>query len=220
MRKAENCIGKKFGRLTVEKEIRDGRNFIHYLCRCECGKEKTVYRSNLINGKTKSCGCEYKRSAERLRTFNSFTVDYEKQLVVGKTTNTKAEFMFDLEDFEKVKQFNWYEASNGYITHKDRGKPVLQLHRFITDCPQGKVVDHMNHNKKDNRKKNLRVCTQKENANNRIFIARGKLKEFGITEKRDKGRTYYVVQLGGKYRGCFVNLEDAKKFRDELFAKF
>lgn len=55
----ENIIGKKFGRLTVI--CKNGTNpkirCSTYLCKCECGNEKTVPRPSLRNGKTKSCGC-------------------------------------------------------------------------------------------------------------------------------------------------------------------
>ncbi len=53
MPKKINWIGKKFGRLTVIDKLPDGK----VLCRCECGKETVVYKSNLTSGHTKSCGC-------------------------------------------------------------------------------------------------------------------------------------------------------------------
>lgn len=210
--KVENCIGKKYGKLTILKEERDDRNFIFYLCKCECGNEKKVYRSNLISGKTKSCGCDYKVSNQRFKKFNSYIIIKEKNIVIGKTTNTNKEFYIDLEDYEKIKNISWYEANTGYIMHKD--KKVIQLHRFITNCPKDKVVDHINHNVKDNRKSNLRICNQKENSQNRIITKHGALNEKGITYIKDKDSIYYIVQIGGKYRGCFKDLEKAKECRD------
>lgn len=57
-----NIIGKKFGKLTVTNKFRSssvtsGRD---YLCICECGNEKYVYRGKLTTGKTTSCGCKVK----------------------------------------------------------------------------------------------------------------------------------------------------------------
>jgi hypothetical protein len=59
MRKVDHT-GRRFGRLKVIKLIvRRGksRNDTIYLCRCDCGREKQVRYSNLMNGGTLSCGC-------------------------------------------------------------------------------------------------------------------------------------------------------------------
>ena len=56
--KDEDVIGKKFGRLYVI--CRNGNSSNHskqYLCRCDCGKDKTVIGIYLLDGRVKSCGC-------------------------------------------------------------------------------------------------------------------------------------------------------------------
>lgn len=54
---AQDIQGQRFGDLTVIsfEGTRDGQ--YHWRCRCECGAETTVRQSNLLSGKTKSCGC-------------------------------------------------------------------------------------------------------------------------------------------------------------------
>lgn len=202
-------IGKKYERLTIIDEKRDKHNFIYYLCKCDCGKEKWVYRSNLISGKTKSCGCYQKEKLKELYTKkNEFRT--HRGYIRGITTNTKRDFYVDREDAERIKDMSWYEASNGYIMHKDNGKKVIQLHRFIMNAPKGTVVDHINHDIKDNRKCNLRICTQRENVLNR------KTKPKGIAKIQRNDNTYYVVQLMSKYWGCFKDLKEAEKLRDKI----
>ena len=50
-------------------------------------------------------------------------------------------------------------------TNKDENKNIA-LHRLITKCPNGLMVDHLNHNTLDNRLENLKICTNKENQHN------------------------------------------------------
>lgn len=35
----------------------DKNNNTYWLCRCDCGREKVVYRGGLTSGDTTSCGC-------------------------------------------------------------------------------------------------------------------------------------------------------------------
>lgn len=56
-----DIIGKKFGKLEVQKYLYNETKFdniyYYYQCKCDCGKETTVEREQLINGGRQSCGC-------------------------------------------------------------------------------------------------------------------------------------------------------------------
>lgn len=116
-------------------------------------------------------------------------------------------FYIDADMVEKIKDIKWSYINSGYIAGYKKGKCIL-LHRFITDCPEGLVVDHINHNKLDNRISNLRVCTQKQNMEN-ITCKLGSSNIRGIT-KTSKG--YYIAQKNGKYLGCSKDIEIAKSY--------
>lgn len=49
-----DLIGKRFERWLV---IGNSEKYRYYTCVCDCGKQKDVYAGNLVNGKSKSCGC-------------------------------------------------------------------------------------------------------------------------------------------------------------------
>ena len=53
----EDLTGKKIGLLSVESKIGSKHGISIYRCRCECGNLTETYRTSLINGDTKSCGC-------------------------------------------------------------------------------------------------------------------------------------------------------------------
>jgi len=57
MGKLDDIVGLKFGRLTVIEIVNKSSKNISYLCKCDCGNIINVYRFNLKNGVTKSCGC-------------------------------------------------------------------------------------------------------------------------------------------------------------------
>ena len=60
-KKANNIIGKRFGRLIVLKRVQD-----KYLCKCDCGSSKLICKSSLIHNFTNSCGCLAKeKTSER-----------------------------------------------------------------------------------------------------------------------------------------------------------
>ena len=79
-------------------------------------------------------------------------------------------FLFDAEDFEKIRDINWYRNLNNgdtrrlYITTQSG----VYLHRYIIpDVPSGYEVDHISLDTLDNRKCNLRFCYTQKNAFNR-----------------------------------------------------
>lgn len=86
----------------------------------------------------------------------------------------------DDEDYEIVNKFKWTlnkmgKREYGYRAFKLSGKRiVVPLHRFIVDCPIGLIVDHINGNGLDNRRCNLRICTQSQNHMNQRTQTRKK----------------------------------------------
>ena len=58
MSKIRGLTGQTFGKLTVVSFAgSSNRGKATWLCKCECGNEKTVAGGNLTSGRTKSCGC-------------------------------------------------------------------------------------------------------------------------------------------------------------------
>jgi len=57
MSKYRDLTGQKFGRLTVIAKSKTENGRSAWLCNCDCGRQSKVQSFDLINGKTKSCGC-------------------------------------------------------------------------------------------------------------------------------------------------------------------
>jgi hypothetical protein len=54
--------GRRFGRLTILREVGTNRRGMRYDCECKCGKRCVVAGRNLADGATRSCGCFYRDS--------------------------------------------------------------------------------------------------------------------------------------------------------------
>lgn len=81
--------------------------------------------------------------------------------------------LVDDEDFEKLNKVNWcfhsgYARRRGSINGEQMG---IHMHRVVNKTPDGLQTDHINGNKLDNRKLNLRTATQSNNQHNRTKYA-------------------------------------------------
>ena len=82
--------------------------------------------------------------------------------------------LVDDEDYEAVSRYKWGVLKSGNVTYakayigKVDGKyTYMYLHRFILSPDKTINVDHVNGDGLDNRRVNLRTCTQSQNACNR-----------------------------------------------------
>lgn len=173
-------IGDSFERLTVITQPYKIEKRWYVDCKCACGNIKNKIRlESLSIGRTKSCGClmteNGKKQGLRRRRFNHY--EFHVEFGIGYTNNTNQYgenfFLFDLEDFIKIKDYCWCFDKDGYVFTMSNGNKNIKMHRLVMNCPDDLEVDHMYYengksSKNDNRKENLRICTHKENCGNRI----------------------------------------------------
>lgn len=72
----------------------------------------------------------------------------------------------DVDDFERFGSFFYHLVKGAAMRHTPDGGRVF-LHREIMNAPDGTVVDHINGIRLDNRKANLRICSNAQNSLNR-----------------------------------------------------
>jgi len=105
--------------------------------------------------------------------------------------------ILDDEDYEKYKKFNWW-LSCGYPA-RYRKNGTIYMHREIMNTPKGMETDHINGDRLDNRKENLRICTTSENQCNRKKI-NGENRHRGITLRRNK----WVVRICRNHKSFWL----------------
>lgn len=217
---AYNLVGKRFGKLTVIKRIDQPKNLklkrdAYWLCKCDCGSEKEIIKTtyDLTSGNTKSCGC-LRRESFTNKKYNTY--DLSGEYGVGYTFKGE-EFYFDLEDYDKIKGYYWYFNDNGYlITPKNETtKERIRLHRLIMNACKGIEVDHIQHNKNDNRKENLRLVTTQQNGMNKSLC---KNNTSGITGVYwNKNSDKWNVKIG--FNGKSIDLGFYLDFNDAVYAR-
>lgn len=139
------------------------------------------------------------------------------------TNNRKHEFQIDAEDFAKIFPYKWHLSWHGYPrAWVTKDKPKL-MHCFIMGPPpKGKEIDHINGDKLDNRKANLRFCTASENQCNRT--KKGANKYIGVYAHKVGFHASINKDKKMFYLGYFKSAKKAAKARDlkaiELHGEF
>ena len=143
----------------------------------------------------------------------------------------KGETIFTLvddADFERFRQFKWWLSAARYVhgrytgTWKDN---YVYLHKLILKAPAGLVIDHKNGIKLDNRRSNLRICTQAQNCINSSVRSNSQSGYKGVARC---GKNTWSAQIAydGKpvWLGTYPNIEGAARAYDkaalELYGDF
>jgi len=132
----------------------------------------------------------------------------------------------DDEDYEWLNQWKWFFMNNGYAATNRKGKPrkMLYMHREINKTPDGVETDHINHNKLDNRKCNLRNCTRTQNQVNIAYKTSERNPYRGVEKRCQKYRAHIFIDNKTVYLGTHKNAEDAARAYDvkavEMWGEF
>ena len=231
----KDLTDRQFDRLKVlyrtdTQYTKSGRPIIAYHCVCDCGQEIDVRGSNLVSGNTKSCGC-LQREAMKIVGYNKRkvnTYDLSGNYGIG-YTNKGEEFYFDLYDFEKIRKYCWWKHHTGYIATnviQDNGKhKIIYLHKVIMNCAfsgRSQLVDHINGNKEDCRKSNLRYATAQQNNQNHKLRSNNKSGYSGVQWNKSHKVWEVCISIDGKrkYVGVSKDYNEAIHLRQEAEKKY
>ena len=211
-----NLMGTKIGKLKIVQPL--SPNSHRLMCECDCGNT-TIYTAGELNtGRIQSCGhCPV----------NQYI--FEKDYVIGYTSKGD-KFYFDLNDYKKVIKYQWRLHHSGYVVtslprDKNGKRKILSLHSLIfndEDNIKNIKIDHINRNKCDNRKSNLRKVNNSLNGFNINRQSNNTSGKTGVSYNKNNNNyvSYICVDYNKIYLGSFKNFEDAVNARKEAEIKY
>ena len=213
----KDLTGQKFGNLTV---IRDsGRRY----------RTHVIWECIDTNGDThfvKTCNLKRKNAFQINRekpvcrgsnAHNEF--DIRDEVVYVAMSNDNDFMICDCDNWEELKSYVWAKSNNGYACSNIGGKKTL-FHDLVMKPPSLKMVDHINGNKLDNRKANLRVVTRSVNCFNRHKPTENKSGKVGVYEAGNKWVARICVDKKKIYLGRYTLLTDAIEARKKAELKY
>lgn len=128
----------------------------------------------------------------------------------------------DDEDLPLVSKYKWSPITNerGKIYVHSGVRPTISIHRLIMGVSSRDVlVDHINHDALDNRKKNLRICNKSQNCSNRRSARGASSKYLGVSKSVSKNVTKWTATISKMrkmiYYGRFdTEIEAAKAYNE------
>ena len=217
MPKIRDLAGQRFERLTVIcQDERVGR-YVSWKCVCDCGNiVRRVLSHNLIDKHTKSCGCLHDELvSERNRRPIRYYIDGDTAVC---TTYSGVMFYVDSEDINRVKVIGWSLGTGGYLYGGIPGtRKKVRLHRYILNVSDDvNCIDHIDKNKLNNRKNNLRICSTKENARNSREKEENKSGFSGVSRCKDSNKWRARIVVDGKE----ISLGRYEKYEEAVLARF
>lgn len=139
--------------------------------------------------------------------------------------SVRAYALIDAADAERVSQYRWYVGSGGYATHslsrrREEKNPVeIKLHRFLMGLRPGDLmqVDHINRDRLDNRRSNLRLVTAAEQAQNQGSSRGSSSKYRGVVWHRRIGKWQASIRIDNRltHLGYFTDEDEAGRVAQE-----
>ena len=103
--------------------------------------------------------------------------------------------LVDDQDYPSLSKTKWYLGATGYAVGS---KGIKRMHRLVIQAPKGVGVDHLNRDKLDNRRSNLRLADQSVNGLNKGKLSSNTSGHRGVYYHKHSGLWMAKVVLRGK----------------------
>ena len=111
---------------------------------------------------------------------------------VIKLSNSNDVALVDDEDHERLAKYNWQKSTNGYAIRSE-GTDKVYLHQEVCPTPPGVYADHVNGQRLDNRRCNLRPATHSQNGQRRKVQVNNSSGYRGVSQSPNGWRSQIYV---------------------------
>lgn len=194
--------GMSFGKLTLIEPTKGYK----WKCICDCGNISTPTSHNLRNGGARSCGncgknyysdCDDGKSVEVIATNGiKFYIDKSDEALV------------------RLKKWSVCKDKKGFMSVLAADKTML--YRWIVNVPKGFEIDHIDMDRLNNRRSNLRICTHQQNQINQGLQSNNTSGVAGVRFVKRKNKFQARIKVSGHtiHLGYYTCFDDAVKARN------
>jgi len=132
----------------------------------------------------------------------------------------------DDSDYENLSKETWtfMKSPKDKIGYARSSRIQKKMEKFLLPVPKGKMIDHINGNSLDNRRSNLRICTQKQNSRNKASAGLSQFKGVSWNTASRKWQLYIYYKNNNRFLGLFENERHAAMVYDiwakDIFGEF
>lgn len=134
--------------------------------------------------------------------------------------------LVDKEDWFRLSLYPWHiETGHGYVVYRDRDKHKFYLHRMVMNAPADSLVDHINRNKLDNRRLNLRLSSSRRNVLNQDWakgislLKSGKWRAYVTITGKNTKRQLHLGHFSTKHEAELAT-KTARKVLERVYSVF
>ncbi len=152
-----------------------------------------------------------------MKKSNGNKYDLNGDFGIGYCAGSNTQFFFDLDDFDKIKNFIWSlrKSEYGNYVHARINGRWTYLHKFLTGTNSDQLIDHINRNNMDCRKCNLRICNDTQNSANHKMRVGSSSGIIGVAYSKRDGLWLPSIRKDGKK----INLGQGKDKEEAIIKR-
>lgn len=149
-------------------------------------------------------------------------IEYDEIVLKNRIGIVVGSAKIDKNETERCSDYKWSLNKDGYAISSKDGKNFY-LHRYLVCAQKGEYIDHINYDRLDNRKENLRICTNSQNLMHRSSLASNNTTGYhGIIFRKDRNKFSVEIQANKQkiFIGHYDKVDDAIVARKEAELKY